>query len=135
MLPRDFSEAADVGSKAFWNDELFGWLCEARVDHPEHFRNLFLRSIGRNYHHAGSHWVVVETESDSKGNKNVVGYARWEREGNSPSAKEWQRDSLYKRKSHMFPTQLFNLIVSQGLNEAFDTLKMNTCESFISTAR
>ncbi|KAI9829967.1 MAG: hypothetical protein M1819_005939 [Sarea resinae] len=93
-VPDDYSAVATLCSRAFANDDLSNFLHPRLNDYPEHFRRSWLRSTRMRYV-SGQHLYVAETDEKDgvhwTGTPQVVGFASWERDGDSEAARKWRR--------------------------------------------
>ncbi len=88
----DCSTTASFSVFGFDNDELFEWSNPRRREYPDHFRYFFLRR------HQTRHWspehifyvaATDKQDEDWSGASQVVGYAVWQRRGESNVANTW----------------------------------------------
>ena len=99
----DLSTTSTIAVSAFWNDELYGWLYTHKDKYPEHVRDSILQKHRRRYWYADYVIYVAETDEEDKdwsGKPQVIGYAIWQRRGDSEAAKAWQKWSWRARTSH-----------------------------------
>lgn len=100
--PQDFSATASVAVSSFWGEETLSWVHRYKAEYPEDFRQFFLRKLKLRYWAIGCYIHVAVL---NKGDKNylyegqVVGYAVWERQGESDMARKWRQPSLRRRKA------------------------------------
>ena len=97
----DCSTAATFSVPGFENDELFEWLNPRRAEYPEDFRCFFLRRYHMRYW-SPDHvfYVAVTDEQDHEwsGESQVVGYAIWQRRGDTQAARAWRKSSMRARE-------------------------------------
>lgn len=96
----DCSTTASFSVLGFDNDELFEWMSPRRREYPDHFRYHFLR------HHQTRYWspehvfyvaITDEEDEDWSGASQVIGYAIWQRRGESDAAELWRRQDPRSR--------------------------------------
>lgn len=98
----DCSTTASFSILGFDNDELFEWTNPRRREHPDHFRYYFLRRHQARYWSPEHVFYVAVTDKQDKdwsGASQVVGYAVWQRRGESDMAKSWRIQDPWSRKS------------------------------------
>ncbi|KAL8820399.1 MAG: hypothetical protein Q9191_007528, partial [Dirinaria sp. TL-2023a] len=132
-IPSDLSTTSTVAASALWDDELYEWLHIHRDQFPEHFRNSILQKHRRRYWRADFAFYVVETDEKDKdwsGKPQVVGYAIWQRNGDSGAAKAWRKGKWWARASYIY---LVSIRVV-GIDKRLEFLGLETvlldCESW-----
>ncbi|PGH06100.1 hypothetical protein AJ79_06634 [Helicocarpus griseus UAMH5409] len=93
----DLPAAASLVADAMRDDEIWQYLCPARMEYYSHYRDSFLRRMKLRLSKPGWVTYVAVTDADdegepisSHGGGKIVGYAAWERDGNSPAARKWR---------------------------------------------
>lgn len=97
----DCSETASISVTSFHDDELFDWMNPRRVEFPDDFRYFFLRRHQMRFWSPDHVFYVAmtdEQDNDWSGKSQIVGYAVWERRGDTEAAKSWKKTSLRGRK-------------------------------------
>jgi len=85
----DCSTTASFSVLGFDNDELFEWMNPRRREYPDHFRYYFLRRHQTRYWSSKHVFYVAltdEQDEDWSGAGQVIGYAIWQRRGESDVA-------------------------------------------------
>lgn len=96
----DCSKTATFSIFGFDNDELFEWTNPRRREYPDHFRYYFLRRHQTRYWSPEHVFYVAATDEqdeDWSGASQVVGYAVWQRRGESDAANAWRRQDPRSR--------------------------------------
>ncbi|KAK2801316.1 hypothetical protein FQN51_005416 [Onygenales sp. PD_10] len=94
LQPADFSDAATLLADAFRDDEVFIHLYPGRMQYYSHYRASFLHRIKLRFSTPG--WItyvaVTDPGDDGPGQPGgkIVGYAAWERKGDSDAARQWK---------------------------------------------
>ncbi|KAK2783421.1 hypothetical protein FQN53_009184 [Emmonsiellopsis sp. PD_33] len=94
LQPADFSDAATLLADAFRDDEVFILLYPGRMQYYSHYRASFLHRIKLRFSTPG--WItyvaVTDPGDDGPGQPGgkIVGYAAWERKGDSDAARQWK---------------------------------------------
>jgi len=97
----DCSTTASLSILGFDDDELFEWMNPRRREHPDHFRYYFLRRHQTRYWSPEQVFYVAVTDRQDvgwAGASQVVGYAIWQRRGESDMAKSWRMQDPRSRK-------------------------------------
>ena len=121
----DCSATASLSVPSFHNDELFAWINPRREEYPDHFRYYFLRRHQMRYWSSEQVFYVAVTDEQDKdwsGDSQVIGYAIWQRRGDSETAKSWRKPSLRSRKSFVPTLVLYACVAdlsSQASNFSF----------------
>lgn len=96
--PSDFSSTASLSVPCLWNDELYEYTNPYRENYPDQFRSLFLRRHKLRFVTPGFVFHVAITDDGDDGHEGegrVVGYAVWERKGDSDAAMKWRGDTWW----------------------------------------
>ena len=97
----DCSTTATLSVRGFENDELFEWMNPHRAKYPEHFRYYFLNRQHMRYWSPDQVFYVAVTDEqdhDWCGVSQVVGYAIWQRQGDTEAARAWRKSSMRARE-------------------------------------
>jgi predicted N-acetyltransferase YhbS len=92
---------SNIASNAFWNHPDVARYYPKRVKHPEAFVHSYERMLEEHLYSAGALLLVAvqvpETTADANTAEAIVGFAAWQRYGDTPCAEEWKKRSLGTR--------------------------------------
>ena len=102
ICPRDFSATASVAVSSFSDEETLSWVHCYKDQYPEAFHQFFLRKLRSRFWAVGCYIYVAvldKGDRDYQYEEQAVGYAVWERQGESDMARRWRQPSLRRRKA------------------------------------
>ncbi|KAK2750444.1 hypothetical protein FQN57_003924 [Myotisia sp. PD_48] len=121
--PADLRSASVVSVEALMEDILYALLNPKRKEYPDEFRAGFERRLRAESVTPGFVLYVAITDSKDEGEPNqVMGYAIWERRGQSPEAGGWkaENEGVWTVIKYMYHTLQNNMIDYFELDKSKD---------------